>query len=732
MSKKLTRRDFLKVGALASTVAVISGCNVNLQRKEYLESFVIPPEQGLPGENLWYASTCRQCSAGCGVIVRVSEGRARKIEGNPLHPLNRGKLCARGQAALQELYNPDRLRNAVEQVGGRGQGRFEPLYWDEAVTRLADRLSWFGPEGVAFVGGNLSTHQWMVVSRFLGAWGAPPPLAYSLGDELEGRPALLGSSQRLFGTSTLPWFDVGHADVVFSFGANFLETWLSPVSYSRAYARMRRGELGKRGYLVQFESRYSSTAASADEWVVVQPGTQGLVALALGKIIVEEGLARGGSAPYEALYERVEVGDVAQTSGVSAEDLEHLAHVFAKVPRQVAIPGGTPAAHLNGQTALVAVQALNLLLGRLGEVGGVFLPPEISADAFVPAPPTPFGDVRALIGAMKAGQVKVMLLHSANPVFELPAAAGFVDALANVDLVVSFGSTVDETALQADLILPDHAGLESWGYHVPPLTDRTLVSGQQPVMRPLYDTRATVDVLLALAQELGGDVSQALPWPNEVDMLREVTGAWRDEQTSEDAFWTRWRRRGGWWADGEEKAVPELVMALDESLSPARPSFEGDFDNYPFALHLYPSISLFDGRGANKPWLQETPDPMTTVTWQTWVEIHPETAHQLDVKEEDVVRVISRAGEVEAIVYLYPGIEKGVVALPLGQGHEGYGRYAQGRGSNPIDLVVPSTDETSGALAWGSTRVRIEKTGRHHSLARLEDPEGMAFLSGEH
>lgn len=732
MSNELTRRDFLKVSALASTVAVVSGCNVNLQRKEYLESFVTPPEQGLPGENLWYASTCRQCAAGCGIIVRVSEGRARKIEGNPLHPLNRGKLCARGQAALQELYNPDRLRNAVKQVGGRGQGKFEPIYWDKVVQTLADRLTWFEPEAVALLGGNLSTHQWLVASRFLEALGAPSPLIYTLGDELEGRRALLGTNEQMFGASALPVFDIEHADVVFSFGANFLETWLSPVSYSRAFAQMRRGELGKRGYLVQFEPRYSSTAASADEWVVIQPGAEGLVALALGKIIVKEGLARGGSAQYEMLYERVDVADVAQASGVSAEELEHLARVFAGAPRQVAIPGGTPAAQQSGQAALVAIQALNVLMARLGEPGGLFLPPQTAVGEFAPALPAAFSDVRALISDMKAGKVKMLWVHSANPVFELPAASGFVDALANVDLVVSFGSMVDETVMQADLILPDHVNLESWGYHVPSLADRTIVSGLQPVVRPLYDTRATVDVLLAVAQEVGGELSQALPWPNEVDLLRELTGAWRDAGASGDGFWAGWRRRGGWWAEGDEKTTPKLVMAPDRPLSPAWRSFEGDLANYPYSLHLYPSISLFDGRGANKPWLQEMPDPMTTVAWQTWIEIHPDTARRLDLNDEDVVKVISRAGEVEAVVYLYPGIERGVVAMPVGQGHEQFGRYAQGRGSNPVDLLVPSVDEASGALAWGATQVRIEKTGRKRSLARLEDPEGVAFLSSGH
>ena len=120
---RISRRKFIQLGALTSTAMAVSGCTINLQRSETIEPYVIPPEESLPGENVWYATTCRMCSAGCGIIVRVSNGRARKIEGNPLHPLNAGKTCARGQAGLQYLYNPDRLRNAVRnEARGSGSG----------------------------------------------------------------------------------------------------------------------------------------------------------------------------------------------------------------------------------------------------------------------------------------------------------------------------------------------------------------------------------------------------------------------------------------------------------------------------------------------------------------------------------------------------------------------------------------------------------------------------------
>jgi anaerobic selenocysteine-containing dehydrogenase len=728
MPDRLSRRKFLQVSALAATTVVVSGCTVDLQRTEHLESYVRAPEEGLPGENLWFASTCRQCSAGCGIIVRVSNGRALKIEGNPLHPLNRGKLCARGQAALQELYDPDRLRNAVRQVE-RGTQNFQPLYWEDALAELSAQVRAVDPSEVVLLLGNPSSHQWTVARRFAEALGTRPPLAYTFGDELSGQQSLQQAGVLLFGEATQPVFDVANADAVFSFGANFLETWISPVYYSRAYSQMRRGPLGKRGYLVQFEPRLSSTAASADEWVRIRPGTEGLVAFGLGKILVEEGLL--DAAQLAGFYDGASVADVAEASGVQPEALERLARIFGEVASPVAIPGGNVTAHAGGATAVTAIHALNLLAGQMGQPGGVYLPPSPVGDGFAPPPVSLFVEVQQFIDDMRAGRVKVLLVHGANPAFELPSSSGFEDALANVPFVVSFSPAVDETAVRADLVLPDHTNLEAWGYHVPAVTDRIVVSGQQPVMRPLYDTRATVDVFLALAQELGGALSQALPWPNEVDMLQEVLGTFRGD-ASPEAFWAEWRRRGGYWSGAQEMRTPSVAGGFAQAPALARLMPEDTMPQAAHPLYLYPSITLFDGRGANKSWLQETPDPMTTVAWQTWIEVHPHTAEELGVEDGDVVRVISPDGEVEAIVYLQPGLQEGVVAMPVGRGHEHYGRFAKGYGSNPIRLLAAVADEVTGGLAWGATQVRIELAGRRQALARLESDAGIAYMRGEH
>ncbi|MGB7096659.1 MAG: molybdopterin-dependent oxidoreductase, partial [Anaerolineales bacterium] len=312
MTKKISRRDFLKI---AGGAGVLTGVSPSI-RQLVLEPYVQPPEEILPGQAAWYASTCRQCPAGCGIIVRVINGRAKKIEGNPLHPLNQGKLCSRGQAGLQVLYNPDRLKNAVLQTGGRGSLKFEPLYWPEALDILADKLETLSnPNRVAFLGGLMPSHLYMLSTRLLDALGAPPPITFDLHSALEGRGSTIQLSESLFGAPELPYYDLANAEVIFSFGANFLETWMSPVSQSHAYGTMRQGQFGGRGFLVQFEPRLSATAASADEWIPLKPGVEGFVALAIGRIIVEERLGHVGShSAHAVLYQNVDVREMADAS----------------------------------------------------------------------------------------------------------------------------------------------------------------------------------------------------------------------------------------------------------------------------------------------------------------------------------------------------------------------------------------------------------------------------------
>lgn len=714
----LTRRDFLKVSAAGTATAILAGCAQETERWVALEPYVRAPEEQLAGIPNWYASTCRMCPAGCGIIVRVMNGRAVKIEGNPEHPVNRGKLCARGQSGLQLLYNPDRVTGAVRQ-GERGSRKFEPLAWNEAINTLYEKLDAADQAVAIWTGSATSGHLCDLFARYAGAVGAPAPLRYDLTSALNSVGALAAANNALFGQATLPGYTLAQADVIFSFGADFLGAWLSATGFGVEFGQFRSQRFGKRGLLVQFEPKMSITGAKADRWVPVQPGAEALVAGALLRIIADEGFGgaeRAGLAA--ALAGEVDLDAAAAACDVPLADLVALARAFAEAERPVAIPGGALAGASNGVAAVTAVQALNALAGSSGLGFTPALPTALAAPGW-----SSYAEVQALVERMSAGQVRLLLVHGANPVYDLPPGSGIADALAQVETIISFNPLVDETSALADYILPDRTYLEGWGYEVvqPAFRGLPVVSSQQPVVGPFHDVRPTGDVLLTAARGIPA-AAAALPWTDEVAFIREqITALPRGASGGDDdeVRWARFQQHGGWWPEAApESAAPEL--AAQGPLDVAGAAFDGEAAQYPYYLHLFPSVLLGDGRGASLPWLQGAPDPLTTVSWQTWVEINPTTAQALDVDHGDVVRVESPHGAVEVPVYVFPGIRPDTVAIPLGQGHSDLGRYARERGSHALHLVGAALDDVGANLAWSSARVRVTKLDKKQALARLE------------
>ncbi|MBM2825955.1 MAG: molybdopterin oxidoreductase [Dehalococcoidia bacterium] len=714
-------------------MVIFNGCRVP-QRELLMQSPLRMPEDMVTGLDNWYSSICRQCPAGCGIVVRVMEGRAKKIEGNPDYPVNQGKLCARGISGVQVLYHPDRIREPMKRTGQRGSDTFKPITWDEALDELGGRLKELRTAGNArsalMVTEPLRGHLALVVDRFVSAYGGKR-MAFEALDQTTVYTAL----KNVFGQDMAPDFDIQNSRYILSFGADFLETWLSPVRYSRGYGEFRQGRPDSRGTLVQIEPRFSTTGASADEWVPIRPGTEGLLALSMAQVIISEGL--GDSAAAAALtggagasaLSAYSPETVSAKTGVPAERIKELSRAFARQRPSLAIGGTYAAAHTNGVANLTAIYALNFLVGSVGTPGGVLLNPQPPLETV--AAPIAANTIAQWEDAAKgiisgASPVNLLMVHGANPSHGLPGSLKFDEVLSKVPYIVSFSSFMDETTAHADLILPDHTYLESWGDDAPnPGPGYQVLGIQQPVVNPLYTTRAFADVLLTIAEEIGDDTRQALPWNTFHDLLKEQAGELyklnRGSVKAPDVetFWIGLLQRGGWWDTQSGSTAPRpQPPVLPTRMS--EPEFSGSEREYPYNLVLFPSISLTDGRGANLPWLQSTPDPLTTVMWQTWLEMNPRTASQVGVAEGDVVVVESPHGRLEVPVYILPAIPPDVVAMPLGQGHTSYGRWAEARGVNPLSIVAPMREATTGSLAWEATRVRVTKTSKKHKLPKLE------------
>ena len=772
LTETVGRRTFLKMLGSAGPVAAAAACSP--VPPERIIPYVIPPDDVVPGIPTWYASVCGECPTGCGVLVKTREGRAIKVEGNPEHPVNRGGLCVRGQSSLQGLYDPDRYREPLRRREGEGRDGLAPAGWGDLETEVAERIAALRAEGradrIAVVTPALTGTLDALIDRWCGAIGGARRLRY----ETYAWEAMRAAHGALFGRAAAPYHDFGRAELVVSFSADFLETWLATVAHTRDYADARRPDgttAGARARSVHFEPRMSLTASNADEWVSIEPGSEGAIAAAMVQVIVAEGRAQ---VEDDAELERIAglVADwtpeaAAQRSGVPAERIAELARAFsdpaAGPGRTLAAGGAVAASGADGAEAAAAVALLNYVAGNLGAT--VRMAPETMWDGAAT-----YADMAALAEAMRAGEIDVLLLHQVNPVHTMPAAADFAGAMDAVPLVVAIASGPTDTTARADIVLPAHTPLESWGDHV-------LASGveglMQPSMRPLYDTRHAGDIFLAVgraaladagpgadadagagqeaesAEAEGDDVAVTLPDGEFYDVLRErwrelqaarieaeataapdeavapdeanaTDGADAPEPQDFEDFWADAIRRGGlWWLiEPEPVSLRESIDGLDFGILAGGGA--GAAGGRALTLLPYPSLHFYDGRAANRSWLQEIPDPILKATWGSWIELHPETAAGIGAEENQLVTVESDHGRVEATVLLNPQLHAGVAAMPIGQGQTAAGRYASGRGASPLPLLDPVPVGASGGLRFAGTTVDLTPRELHRPVHRLQ------------
>ncbi len=730
----LTRRQFMTLtGGSAGAAVLFAACGVP-EDELLVESPARMPEDLVSGRDNWYATVCRACGSGEGIVVRVMEGRAKKIEGNVDYPINMGKHSARCEATLQALYNPDRVRGPLVRSGERGAGHFQEISWTDAIGRLSFHLSELRSERrqrrVVTITDPLSGHLELVVRRFTERYGG----RYLPFAPLE-QTNLQSAVSSMFGQERLPDFDIENSAFLLSFGADFLNTWGSPVRFARGYGRFRQGDR-ERGTHYHVDSRFSMTAANADRWIPVKPGTEGLLALSIAHAMVEEGSANseavsaltGGDDEFLAPY----APDlVAGRVGVSADKIKEIAHSFASHPPAIAIGGGSAGAHTNGAANLAAVYALNHLVGSVGSPGGVLSNPSPPlADLAVPQQPAPMGEWQTLVSDMRGGRVDALLVSGADPFYGLPSSLDIHAASYDVPLIVSFSNVIDDTTAMADLVLPQHSALEDWGTDSPSFgPGYEMVGFQQPVVRPFFEnrgselgTRGFADTLLATAQAMGldlefeGDAFKDILQADAMklyDLRRGSVSA-----PSFGAFWNGVLQRGGWWdtnaKSSDAMSGPGQLDAVED------PQFEGG-DGFAFYLTPFSQTGLGEGQLANLPWMQATPDPITTATWRTWIELNLHVAEDLDIHEGDVVKVTSPRGSIEALAMPHPGVPPDTVSIPFGQGHRNFGRYAKDRGANVFAILSPATDTKSGALAWAATKVNIEKTGDWVRVPKFEN-----------
>jgi molybdopterin-containing oxidoreductase family iron-sulfur binding subunit len=438
---------------------------------------------------------------------------------------------------------------------------------------------------------------------------------------------------------------------------------------------------------------------NADEWHPPKPGSEAVIALAMANVVMSE--RSGGPADANALRGMLAAytpEKAQQESGVGAEVIRRVAREFVSARPGLAVAGGASSQHRGAVESCAAVNLLNYVAGNVGDT--VRFGADLDGgDGYEAA--------LGLVEAIGRGEIQVVLVHEANPAYTFPKATGFETKFRKAGFKVSTSLYLDETAALCDLLLPNHHALERWDDARP----RRGVNGlMQPVMEPVFKTMATGDVLLKVSQKLGGALASfsAPGWE------AYLKAQWVKTLGSDEA-WRQALQHGGTY--GEAPAVAVRLAASAGNLSYAAPAFDGDSSPDSFFFAAGPSV-MGDGRFANRPWMLELSDPVTKITWHSWVEIHPDVAKRMDVQEGEILRLTSPHGAIEAPAYIYAGLHPEVVSVPFGLGHTSYGEFATGRGVNALDLLDAGGGK--GFLPYFATRVTLTKTSRWKQLAKTE------------
>ena len=688
----LNRRDFLKaLTAIGGAAVVSSGCSPEPLDK--LVSYAIPPEDVIPGIPNYYSTVLPYSPVGASVVVKVREGRAIFIEGNKLDPVSNGGVSSESQASLQGLYDPDRIKQPLFK---NNRGDLSPTSWGSALEIFTNRLNEKESKNRYIITDNTTGTLDKLLTNFSDKIGAK-----RIKFETFSFEHIAAANEFSFGKRLIPTYKIDETDYLLSFGVDFLETWLSPMEYGSRFEKMHSVKVDSKGKFVQVEPKLTLTGAKADDWVPAKPTTN--LYLALG-IINYIKLNRLNKKPVPNTFTNLSEFTLERTSaltGISTESIQEIAKDFASSKSSLAIAGGIASTGEDQLKTVVAVNILNLITDNLDKYD--------FDNHYMISNASSYSEILKFREDALSGNVGMLITYNANPVFNLSDSLEIESALDKIAYKVSFSSTLDETSELSDLILPDQHPLEQWGDYQGKKDSRYLM---QPAMKALYGNLSIGDSLVSIYNNVEPKNQKI----EEDSYLQYLKNSWMAiySPSSFKSFWNQALKDGG--VFNEAPAKVDFSFNTGKKLTV---KVDNDLGNK-LKLFITPNYRLYDGRGANKTWLQELPDLLTTTVWDSWVEVNSKLAEKLNIIEGDFVDIETDYGKVTLQAYLSKAMRPDTISISMGQGHTAYGRYAKDRGINPVDLLNGESVGDAGNLNWSSGKVSINKTGNWEKLVKVQ------------
>ncbi|GAB4136088.1 MAG: TAT-variant-translocated molybdopterin oxidoreductase [Bacteroidia bacterium] len=710
------RRDFLKFLGFSTVAATLAACEAPVTKAI---PYVNRPEEITPGVANFYASTFFDGYDYAAVLVKTREGRPIKIEGNEMSKITMGGTNARVQASVLSLYDSSRVKGPKAKSGNG----FADKSWGDIDNAVKAKLE--QSKGIAILSSTIispSTRQ--AITEFKAKYPSTRHVSY----DAVSYSGMLKANLSTFGVAMIPTYNFDKADVIVSLGADFLVNWVSPIEHARQYSKSRKVSKDKKEMSkhFQFESILSVTGANADERIPVKPSQLGQVALGL-----LAGVGGNVSAPSVLSKEVAKVADALKAANGKA----------------LVVCGSNDAA------VQLVVNQINQKIGAYGNTINTEVPDY-----------THQGDDAAfkkLVDDINAGSVDTVIFYNTNPVLTAPAGLGWDAAMNKLSCRISFAQVLDETAAKCDFVCPDHHYLESWNDHNPRKGHYSL---QQPTIRPLFSTRHAQESLLTWAGNTSDYHTYIQKyWSNNLfsrqNAFGDFTSFWNKTvhdgladlaaapvavvaDAKETVKKEELKKEEKPVADSLAAAAPVAVVSadgitfsggtitLDEAVSQINAAKGGKYE-----LVIYQKTGIGNGNQSNNPWLQELPDPISKITWDNYITMHP-----MDVKEKklfgmedgkdvmvrfdqmedalDMVTVKANGYSVTLPVWAQPGQARGTIGIALGYGRKGFNEVIDNTGKN----IYPAIGMTaSGTMSYDVYSVDIsDATGEKYMIAATQ------------
>ncbi len=687
-SSNTSRRDFLKLMGLGVSAAALAACETPLKKAI---PYVIKPQDVTPGKATWYASTCNGCSASCGILVKTRDARPIKIEGNPNSTMSQGGVCATGQASILSLYDGERFRKPMNKGA--------EVSWDELDTLIRGAAK---GKNVRIVSNSFSS--WLTYEAYdkfvkQGSSGEViiyDPVSYA---------AIRSSHKKNFNLESgmVPTYHFDRAEVIVSFGADYLGTWISPVEFTRDWVKNRQIDKSnlRMSRTIHFEANMSLTGTNADLRIPVDVRNEGAAIINLyNSIAKSKGAATISGREWEAPGNSI---------AMAAQEL-----IKAGAGKSLVVSGS------NDSAIQEIINGINQMLGNYGESGTLDI-----ANASMQV----WSDDEAfvkLVDDMSGSKVDLLVLVDVNPAYDYAQKDKFLAGLAKVSNTVFVGLRKNETSEKCNVIVPANHYLENWDISMVGING---YSFSQPLIRPLFQTRQHQDSILKWTE------GAAMSYMDTIREFWNMTAFPVSGELDSRSYWEKSLAKGfvtivvpEMPADAADAnaAVAPVADPVAETAAPTGKPMEwngtaasaasqvnGESSGLDYVL--FSSVGLRDGRYNSNPWLQELPDPITKVVWDNVIQIPYQWSLDNNMKDGDIATLTTKEGSIDLPVVVIPGMGPNTVSVALGYGRNYSGLETDNMGANAFSLV-----KVNGTFRYSGSGATLSAKGENRKLAKTQ------------